>query len=86
MLFWFWVIPAGFFFFWLGMIILWAALANSQSDPSRIKGAWYGFITLAGGIPMVALVSATWPLWLPFAIYADLAEKRNEKQQANPFK
>ncbi len=86
MLFWAWALPAGFLFFILGWMVVWAALANSQSDPSYLKGAWFGLLTLTGGIPLVAFIAAIWPAWIPFAIAADVAEKRKGMNQANPFK
>lgn len=85
-LFWVWAVPAVVIFLILGMIVLWAALVNSQSESNLGLGAWYGFITLAGGVPVIALVASVWPLWFPFAFALDIQEKRQEKKQANPFK
>ncbi|AVD99325.1 hypothetical protein SEA_BILLNYE_152 [Streptomyces phage BillNye] len=74
MLFWIWIIPAGIVFCLLGLMVLWAALANAQSGEP-----FYGFLTFVLGIPTVAVLAAVWPIWFPFTFTSDIKKDLRKK-------
>ncbi|QQV92532.1 membrane protein [Streptomyces phage MeganTheeKilla] len=75
-LFWIWVVPAGFFTTLFLLIVLFASLINIQT------GAVFGGLAIGiFGPPVAVALGALWPVtWPLFSLLGKLDEKRIEKR------
>ncbi|AXQ63426.1 hypothetical protein SEA_COMRADE_189 [Streptomyces phage Comrade] len=77
-LFWIWVVPAGFFTALFLLIVLFASLINIQT------GAVVGGLAIGVfGPPVAVVLGALWPVtWPLFSLFGRLDDKRTEKRNA----
>lgn len=76
-LFWIWVVPAGFFTAIFLLLVLFASLINIQT------GAVAGGLAIGiFGPPVAVVLGALWPItWPLFSWFGHLSDKRAEKRE-----
>lgn len=71
---WIWATIGVVLFFVFLLIFLMASLMNFTTG-----SAWGGFVVLVIAAPLAVIISATWPLWLPFTFILDVRNDMKNK-------